>query len=183
MLLGRLLLIYEHISEMQVRIKQKSLLMLWTTEQLQSKLLLNSMRIKIHFYKWTHFFSQLIQWRSFSEYSHVSIQIMDTIYEAKERVWVVKSIARETPPDSLFDTLEVSIPHDKSHIALGWLESRLWCSYDYLGVLWFLWWPRRPKTNKKYFCSELVTEFLETFGIIDNQKVSLSPWSLYLLLK
>lgn len=43
MLLGRLLLIYEHISERQVRIRQKSLLMLWTTEQLQSKLSLNSM--------------------------------------------------------------------------------------------------------------------------------------------
>ena len=50
---------------------------------------------------------------------------MDTIFEAKERVGVVKSIARETPPDSLFDTLEVTIPHEKSFIAVGWLESRL----------------------------------------------------------
>lgn len=42
------------------------------------------MKVKIHFYRGTHFISYLIRLRTFSEFSHVSIQIDDKIYESKE---------------------------------------------------------------------------------------------------
>jgi hypothetical protein len=49
----------------------------------------------------------LIQWRTFSKFSHVSIQIDDKIYESKEGKGVISSVAKKDPPKSLVETIVI----------------------------------------------------------------------------
>lgn len=141
------------------------------------------MKIKIHFYRWTRFFSRLIQWRTFSQFSHVSIQIGDKIYEAKEWEWVIATVAKKDPPKSLVDTLEYNLPTKTAEQAERWLKTQIWKKYDYLGILMFIWRPRGYEIDNKWFCSELGAMFLYRVWIIEKPKMLLSPWALYLLLK
>lgn len=139
-------------------------------------------RIKIHFYKGTRFFSRLIQWRTFSKYSHVSIQIDDKIYEAKEWKWVVSCVAKKQPPKSLVETFEIVCTREDILKWETWLKSQLNKKYDYLGLLWFLIRPKSYRKNDKWFCSELWSYFLYLIWKIDKPKHLISPWELYNLL-
>lgn len=141
------------------------------------------MRVKIHFYKWTRFFSRLIQWRTFSQFSHVSIQIADKIYEAKEWEGVVSSVARKDPPHSLVETIEYEITKSKLLEAETWLKLQLWKEYDYMGILLFVGRPKTYALDSKWFCSELGAYFLYKAWVIQKPKMLLSPGALYLLLK
>ena len=71
------------------------------------------MKVKIHFYRGTHFISYLIRLRTFSEFSHVSIQIDDKIYESKEGEGVVATVAKANPSLSLVKTFEFNVPKKK----------------------------------------------------------------------
>lgn len=140
-------------------------------------------RIRLHFYRWTRFFSKLIQWRTFSEFSHCSIELDGIIYESKEFIGVRKIKALKTPPKSLVCTVEKSITREQYEIAKKWLEMQKWKGYDYSVVTTFVWLPKMRKNNDKYWCSEFLCVFCETIGMIEKQKFPTSPWTMYLLLK
>jgi len=140
-------------------------------------------KIKIHFYRWTRFFSYLIRWRTFSEFSHVSIQIDDKIYEAKEWKWVVATVAKKELPRSLVDTIEYEVSDETLVKCEKWLKTQIWNKYDYTSILFFVWLPRWYKKDHSWFCSELWAWFLHLAWVIEKPKKLYSPWALYLLLK
>lgn len=140
-------------------------------------------RIRLHFYRWTRFFSKLIQWRTFSEFSHVAIEMNGFIYESKEWKWVIKTKPRNTPPTSLKKTLTYDIPPEKAQKVLEYLENQLWRGYDYLWLLSFFWIPKRKKNNKKLWCSEYIEQATYLCGITAKTSFPVSPWSLFLLCK
>lgn len=139
--------------------------------------------IKVHFYKGTAFFSRLIQWRTFSPYSHVSISHESIIYEAVEGVWVRAVLARELPPKSLADTIEIEVPQDQLKEALVFAINQLGKPYNWVGIFLYFWFnfPNKKKWNS-WYCSEFAVEFLERCGIIEKQKYQHSPGSLQILI-
>ena len=141
------------------------------------------MKVKIHFYRGTHFISYLIRLRTFSEFSHVSIQIDDKIYESKEGEWVVATVAKANPPLSLVKTFEFNVPKKKLIEWEKWLKSQLWHKYDYMSILLFAGLPRKYKPDKKWICSEYAAWFCAKVGILKRKpKKLLSPEALMLVL-
>jgi hypothetical protein len=113
--------------------------------------------------------------RLYSEYSHVSIEFMGYVYEAvmldedTGRRGVIKT------PVELFDgsnivkgeRIDVLYPREVH----AFLEAQVGKSYDYLGVLSFLW-RFLPHNIGAWFCSELATVSLaKARGVeVYNQK-------------
>lgn len=139
--------------------------------------------IKFHFYRWQRIFSKIIQWRTFSEFSHVSIEVDWYIYEAKEWKGVIKTKARKSPPKSLVETVEFTANKKDIKEALQWLEAQVGKGYDYLSLFSFVWVPKKRKKDNKWFCSEYATEFATKINIIEPQYFPTVPWGLSLLLK
>ena len=141
------------------------------------------MKIKFHFYRGQRIFSKIIQWRTFSEFSHCSVEIDGYIYEAIEGTWVRRIKALKTAPKSLIYTIEKVITPEQHKNAKKWVKSQLSKPYDYIGLLAFLWVPKRRKTDEKYWCSEFICVLCEYIGMLEEQIFPVSPWTMFLLLK
>ena len=88
------------------------------------------MKVKILFYKGTRIFSRLIQWRTFSPYSHTAIMIDNIIYEAVEGQGV-RGIVAGRKPDSLTDTIVLDIPDDQLQLAISFALDNIGARYDW----------------------------------------------------
>lgn len=141
------------------------------------------MKIKFHFYRGKRIFSKIIQWRTFSEFSHCSVEIDWWIYEAIEGKWVRRVEALKTPPKSLVHTIEKTITAKQYMKANEWFEKQLWKPYDYIWLLAFVWLPKRRKNNEKFWCSEYLCVWCEHIDLIEYQKFPVVPWTMFLLLK
>ena len=146
-------------------------------------LLFKMTKVKIHFYRGTHLISYLIRLRTFSEFSHVSIQIDDKIYESKEWEGVVCTVPRKSPPASLVKTFEFNIPKKDLIAWEKWLKSQLDHKYDYMSILLFAGLPRKYHPDGKWICSEYAAWFCAKVKILKRKpKKLLSPEALMLLL-
>lgn len=140
-------------------------------------------RVKIHFYRWRHLFSYLIRLRTFSDFSHVSVQIDDKIYESKERQWVVATVAAKMLPRSLVYTFEYNVPKKLRDEWERWLKKQIWKKYDYMSILLFAGLPHPYRTDNKWVCSEYAAIFCARVWILKQKpKKLLSPEALMLLL-
>lgn len=138
--------------------------------------------LRVHFYSGSGFLSRAIQWRTFSPISHVSVQVWELIYEALIETGVTISLAKKEPPASVIDTIEIRVRYEDTQEAIKWLKTQINAKYDFWGILGFLVRPKRAETDEKWFCSELVSEFLSRCGVMVLPDRRLSPWELHTML-
>ena len=119
--------------------------------------------IKFHFYEGKSLVSRLIKWRTYSIYSHVSIQIDNEIIES----WVgggQSGVVISTDPltyhkkGTNITTIEIEMKNWKPWLVF--LKSQIGKKYDYKAILNFV--KNKTKQNpNRWFCSELANTFFE----------------------
>lgn len=149
---------------------------------------------RILLFKGKSLVSRLIAWQTRGEFSHVAVQFPDgRIFEAFEGS-ALKGFRdggvryRESDPDwSACQAFEIQDSTSLQwELMQGYAEDILEQSsgYDYWGVLRFISRRRLPRTNTRYFCSEVVMEITRKAQIsllssrIPSDEVS--PWVLSL---
>jgi len=132
--------------------------------------------MKLYFYKWTSLISRLIQLRTFSKFSHVSIEVAGTVYEAHINKWVVESPHPWTYNTAEYETIEVK---ENTPIVKEFLKRQVGKKYDLLAIFVLLGNESNRNDNGKWFCSELASMALYKWGIIRKPKKLISPWLLY----
>lgn len=140
--------------------------------------------IRFHFYEGKGIAPAIIKWRTRGIYSHVSIEINEIIYEAKEWRGVVKSNSIYTYNDigTCTKTIEIDMQYSSFLEFRKFIQSKLGCKYDWGAILNFLgnWNKHNPD---KWFCSEYgdtIFQFLPNY-IAETELVS--PELLYEKLK
>lgn len=133
--------------------------------------------INIEFSKQSTILARLIRWFTWSRWSHVSVPIRDGLtIESREFKGVIRTSNRYDNSDLL--TLEVEKEEADQFYHL--LDSQVGKSYDYLGVLGFIFRSSWARDNR-WFCSELVAWALVESGIINLSKnhSRITPGDLY----
>jgi len=119
--------------------------------------------VKFHFYKGKSFISKIIKWRTFSIYSHVSIEIDGDVWEAWEGSSASGVVKSSNPsyyhtPLTEFDTIIVPMKNVKEWKTF--LDLQIGKKYDYKAIFSFLR-NRNKQDNSKWFCSELAHTYFD----------------------
>ncbi|WP_448577461.1 YiiX/YebB-like N1pC/P60 family cysteine hydrolase [Thermosphaera sp.] len=124
--------------------------------------------MRILLYRGVSLLSRLIRWRTWSEYSHVALEIhRGEIVDAwKGGVRLIRSPFEGHDPETVVEAYEIAglRPEQAARAAL-FARAQIGKPYDYWGVLRFI--IRRDPTqpNDRWFCSELVFAALLHGGV------------------
>lgn len=132
--------------------------------------------IKLHFYKWTSLISRLIQLRTFSKFSHVSIEVDGTVYESHIKMGVVESPYPYTYNTAEFETVEIKW---NEAIMKEFLKRQVGKKYDLFAIFVLLGNESDRNDNGKWFCSELASIALYKWWVMKKPNKLISPWLLY----
>jgi uncharacterized protein YycO len=118
--------------------------------------------MKVLLFKGRGIISWSIRWFTRSQYSHAAIQVQSgQIFEAWQGAGVRVTTLRSWKD---VDVFEVDVTLEQRQKIHEFLEGELGCGYDYWGIWGFV--SRQPRrSNKKWFCSELVAAAFEEAGI------------------
>ena len=117
--------------------------------------------VKFHFYKGKSIISKIIKWKTGGNYSHVSIEIDGTVYEAWEKNGVIKSndpLAYHTPGTPI-NTLQVEMKKEKLEEFKLFLIEQLGKKYDWKAILFGFVKNKKIEDKNRWFCSELADMF------------------------
>lgn len=116
--------------------------------------------------------------RTYSTYSHVSIEFMGYVYEAVMDKGVIKTPVEFYDRSSIVisQSLEVLYPQ----VVHTWLEEQVGKGYDIIGVLSFIW-RFLPNRIGRWFCSELATVSLAKARGVEEYNQKQTPESFYQL--
>lgn len=113
-------------------------------------------KIKFHFHGSKSLVSRIIQWRTNSAFSHVSVEVGGYYYQAYFQSEFYRTI---DPDDDITETVDLEVDDDTYATIEKMLRSRLGIPYDYSSVIgWLL--NRHRQSNKKWYCSEMALEVL-----------------------
>lgn len=111
--------------------------------------------------------SALIRWFTWSRWSHVSVQVSETLV-IDSRFWArgvrYQSLDRLLAESSAHEVVDVSVPDERA--ALLWLQSQVGRPYDWGMVLGLLWRSGRWADPGAWACSELAEAGIVAGGLM-----------------
>lgn len=121
----------------------------------------------IALYKGRSWFSRIIRWFTWSQYSHAAWICRDgTILEAVAGRGVIRSssLSDAHTPLTEVDVFKLNITEEQAQAVEAFMTRQLGKRYDWLGILGLVL-RRRTENQGAWFCSELVTNALNAAGI------------------
>jgi len=121
--------------------------------------------IRVHFWKGDGLIGRIIRRFTWSDYSHVGMELNGWMYEARE----FRGVVKQRWPDSKRSSsavLELRISQSDLRKLAEWWECRIGLPYDYWQVVRFIYRKDETASTKpKYFCSEALVDSLAYIGI------------------
>jgi uncharacterized protein YycO len=110
--------------------------------------------------------SALIRWFTWSRWSHVSVQVSDTlVIDSRALAGGVHyhPVERLLAESSAHEVVDLPLPDEAA--ALAWLQEQIGRPYDWSAVLGVLWRSVRWDEPDAWFCSELVEGAIVAGGL------------------
>jgi len=126
------------------------------------------MAIKIAQYKGKSFFSRIIRFMTWGEYSHTAIMFSEVeiieAWQGSNAVRVIKSLAEGHKSGTPVDIYRVEMTDAQEHLFRQFITRQVGKKYDFKGIFGFL---VRKNAHKKerWFCSELFAAGCEASGV------------------
>jgi uncharacterized protein YycO len=111
------------------------------------------------------FISKLIQFQTWSRYSHASLELYGIVYEAKEFIGTRRFVPKYNS-DDVTKVLAVQLTNFQARVMEQFLHNQMGSKYDYAQIVRILARQMQRKSSAtRWFCSELVYAAFDAVGI------------------
>lgn len=113
--------------------------------------------IIFHFHSTDSVLSKLIEWKTGSHVSHVSIEVNNCIYNAYAEKRFYKSTKLSA---DVFESFSIPVSNDLADYAHSILDDYVGSLYDYKSIFGFMF-NKNRQSNGRVYCSEIANVILE----------------------